>query len=166
MFARWSVHGRPGLQSRCIPRSAGQDQSLSSVSPMINRTSCGRTPGYRIRACQSIIVTGTFAPSRGATSLSRAPHLGRLRHGHRPLLERKAASRRCRHSPDRATRPRPFASSCERRLHDIVATRTTVRRRTGEDFAAFLRRVPRPARHKHRRRSRAFLGTHPAAMKL
>src|SRR3989442_7809356 len=58
------------------PALQGQEKSLQQrIADDLIALAGGVHPGYRIAHAKGIVVTGTFAPSRGATSLSRAPHL-------------------------------------------------------------------------------------------
>src|SRR5437762_14360849 len=77
MFARWSVGVGLVCSLACFPLALqGQDKSLQQrIADDFIALAGGVHPGYRIAHAKGIVATGTFAPSRGATSLSRAPHL-------------------------------------------------------------------------------------------
>src|SRR2546422_313407 len=77
MFAWWSVRVGLVCSLACYPLALqGQDKSLQQrIADDFIALAGGVHPGYRIAHAKGIVVTGTFAPSRGATSLSRAPHL-------------------------------------------------------------------------------------------
>src|SRR3989454_1356426 len=77
MFAWWSVRVGLVCGPACFPLALqGQDKSLPQrIADDFIALAGGVHPGYRIAHAKGIVVTGTFAPSRGATSLSRAPHL-------------------------------------------------------------------------------------------
>src|SRR3989442_7304429 len=67
-----------GILGGCArqPALQGQEKSLQQrIADDLIALAGGVRPGYRIAHAKGIVVTGTFAPSRGATSLSRAPHL-------------------------------------------------------------------------------------------
>src|SRR6059036_3860187 len=94
MFARWSVGVRLACSLASFPLALqGQDKSLQQrIADDFIALAGGVHPGYRIAHAKGIVLTGTFAPSRGATSLSRAPHLWRRRHRSSPATRTEAAS--------------------------------------------------------------------------
>src|SRR5439155_17388916 len=77
MFARWSVRVGLACSLACYPLALqGQDKSLQQrIADDFIALAGGVHPRYRIAHAKGIDATGTFAPSRGATSPSRAPHL-------------------------------------------------------------------------------------------
>src|SRR2546428_9917906 len=77
MFAWWSVRVGLACGLACYPLALqGQDQSLQRrIADDFIALAGGVHPGYRIAHAKGIIVTGSFALSRGATSLGRSPHL-------------------------------------------------------------------------------------------
>ena len=61
-----------------LPAQATQANLPQHIANDFIALAGGVHPGYRIVHAKGIIVTGTFAPSPGAKTLSRAPHFGRI----------------------------------------------------------------------------------------
>src|SRR5258705_7247199 len=140
MFARWSVHAGLACSLACYPLALqGQDQSLQQrIADDFIALAGGVHPGYRIAHAKGIIVTGTFAPSRGATSLSRAPHLVAAS---TPVIARYSNGSGVQTlpttAPTRCHAASPFASSCR-----TAPTRTSWRTRTTGSSSAPARTSP------------------------
>lgn len=122
----------------------------------------GSHQGYRITHAKGLIVTGTFTPAPGATSLSRAPHLSAAS---TPVIVRFSDGTGIPDIPDNNPNasPRGIAirfSFPNGTYTDIVAnSHNGFVVGTGEDFAAFLDAVIA-------KKPEAFLATHPAAKKF
>jgi catalase len=130
----------------------------------------GVHPGYRIAHAKGIVVTGTFTPSPGATSLSRAPHLAAAS---TPVIARYSNASGVPTVADNDPNAGIHGLAIRFQLPnnaftDIVAnSRNGFAVGTGEDFAAFLDAVvaTKPD-SKHPSPIEAFLGTHPAALRF
>jgi catalase len=130
----------------------------------------GAHQGYRIAHAKGIVVTGTFTPSPGATSLSRAPHLTAAS---TPVIARYSNASGiptiADNDPNAGIRGLALRFQLPKgAFTDIVAnTRNGFAVGTGEDFAAFLDAIlaTKPD-SKHPSPVEAFLGTHPAALRF
>src|SRR2546426_7137879 len=172
MFAWWSVRVGLVCGPACFPLALqGQDKSLPQrIADDFIALAGGVHPGYRIAHAKGIVVTGTFAPSRGATSLSRAPHLVTAS---TPVIARYSNGSGVPDVADNSPNAVPRGLALRFQLPngaytDIVAnSHNGFVVGTGEDFAAFLDAVlaTKPD-SKHPSPIEAFLGTHPAAMKF
>jgi len=162
MFARWSVGVGLVCSLACYPLALqGQDKSLQQrIADDFIALAGGVHPGYRIAHAKGIVLTGTFAPSRGATSLSRAPHLVTRS---TLVIARYSNGSGVPDVADNSPHAVPRGD-----YTDIVAnSHNGFVVGTGEDFAAFLDAVlaTKPD-SKHPSPIEAFLGTHPAALKF
>jgi catalase len=130
----------------------------------------GVHPGYRIAHAKGIVVTGTFTPSPGATSLSRAAH---LKDASTPVIARYSNASGiptiADNDPNATIRGLALRFTLPNGTYtDIVAnTRNGFAVGTGEDFAAFLDAIlaTKPD-SKHPSPIEAFFGTHPAALRF
>jgi catalase len=130
----------------------------------------GVHPGYRIAHAKGIVVTGTFTPSPGATSLSRAAHLTAAS---TPVIARYSNASGiptiADNDPNATIRGLALRFTLPNGTYtDIVAnTRNGFAVGTGEDFAAFLDAIlaTKPD-SKHPSPIEAFFGTHPAALRF
>src|SRR5438309_10538922 len=172
MFAWWSVRVGLVCSLACYPLALqGQDKSLQQrIADDFIALAGGVHPGYRIAHAKGIVVTGTFAPSRGATSLSRAPHLVT---GSTPVIARYSNGSGLPDVADNSPGAVPRGLALRFQLPnggytDIVAnSHNGFVVGTGEDFAAFLdAALATKPDSKHPSPIEAFLGTHPAAMKF
>ncbi len=172
MFARWSVRAGLACSLACYPLALqGQDQSLQQrIADDFIAPAGGVHPGYRIAHAKGIIVTGTFAPSRGATSLSRAPHLVAAS---TPVIARYSNGSGVPDVADNSPDAVPHGLALRFQLPngaytDIVAnSHNGFVVGTGEDFAAFLdAALATKPDSKHPSPIEAFLGTHPAAKRF
>src|SRR2546425_659045 len=172
MFARWSVRVGLACGLACYPLALqGQDKSLPQrIADDFIALAGGVHPGYRIAHAKGIVVTGTFAPSRGATSLSRAPHLVTAS---TPVIARYSNGSGVPDVADNSPHAVPRGLALRFQLRngaytDIVAnSHNGFVVGTGEDFAAFLdAALATKPDSKHPSPIEAFLGTHPAAMKF
>src|SRR3989475_10716399 len=172
MFARWSVGVGLVGSLACYPLALqGQEKSLQQrIADDFIALAGGVHPGYRIAHAKGIIVTGTFAPSRGATSLSRAPHLVTAS---TPVIARYSNGSGVPDVADNSPHAVPRGLALRSQLPngaytDIVATsHNGFVVGTGEDFAAFLdAALATKPDSKHPSPIEAFLGAHPAAMKF
>jgi len=172
MFARWSVRLGLACSLASYPLALqGQDKSLQQrIADDFIALAGGVHPGYRIAHAKGIVLTGTFAPSRGATSLSRAPHLVTAS---TPVIARYSNGSGVPDVADNSPHAVPRGLALRFQLPngaytDIVAnSHNGFVVGTGEDFAAFLDAVlaTKPD-SKHPSPIEAFLGTHPAALKF
>jgi catalase len=128
----------------------------------------GLHPGFRPAHAKGAMLTGTFTPSAGAASLSRAPHFHR---NSTPVTVRFSNSTGVPLMPDNDpnANPRGFAIRFQLAEHvhtDIVSHSTDgFPTRTGQEFLEFLRAAassdpskPSPSPIE------AFLGAHPKAL--
>src|SRR5712692_3341057 len=128
----------------------------------------GLHPGFRPAHAKGALLKGTFTPSTGAASLSRAPHLNRES---TPVTVRFSNSTGLPLLPDNdpKTNPRGLAIRFHLAEHvhtDIVSHSTDgFPTRTGQEFLEFLRALassgpstPSPTPIE------AFLGAHPKAL--
>jgi catalase len=128
----------------------------------------GPHPGFRPAHAKGLMLTGSFTPSAGAQSLSRAPHLSRKS---TPVTARFSNSTGLPAIPDNApeANPRGFAIRFNLGEHvhtDIVSHSTDgFPTRDGKQFLEFLQAagascpdVPSP------KPIEKFLGAHPAAL--
>ena len=172
MFARWSVRVGLACSLACYPLALqGQGKSLQQrIADDFVALAAGVHPGYRIAHAKGIVVTGTFTPSRGATALSRAPHLVAAS---TPVIARYSNGSGvpdvADNSPDAVPRGLALRFQLPNGAYtDIVAnSRNGFAVGTGEDFAAFLDAVlaTKPD-SRHPSPIEAFLGTHPAAKRF
>ena len=156
----------------CYPLALqGQDKSLPQrIADDFIALAGGVHPGYRIAHAKGIVVTGTFAPSRGAMSLSRAPHLVAAS---TPVIARYSNGSGVPDVADNSPYAVPRGLALRFQLPngaytDIVAnSHNGFVVGTGEDFAAFLdAALATKPDSKHPSPIEAFLGTHPAALKF
>jgi catalase len=130
----------------------------------------GVHPGYRIAHAKGIALTGTFTPSAGATSLTRAPY---VLAASTPVIARfsNASGIPTIGDNDPTAGIRGLAIRFQLpngAFTDIVDnTRNGFAVGTGEDFAAFLDAIiaTKPD-SKHPSPVEAFLGSHPAALRF
>lgn len=127
----------------------------------------GVHPGYRITHAKGIIVTGTFAPSPEAKSLSRAPHFTAAS---TPVIARYSTGGGVPDIADNNPGAVPRGLAIRFQLPDGAYTDIVANSHngfvvgTGDAFAAFLDAVlaTKPD-SKHPSPIEAFLGAHPAA---
>jgi catalase len=130
----------------------------------------GVHPGYRIAHAKGIVLTGTFTPSPGAASLSRAPFLTAAS---TPVIVRFSNASGiptiADNDPTSGIRGIAIRFQLPNGTYtDIVDnTRNGFAVGTGEDFAAFLDAIiaTKPD-SKHPSPVEAFLGSHPAALRF
>ena len=128
----------------------------------------GEHPGFRPAHAKGVLLAGTFTPSPGATSLSRAPHITRES---TPVTVRFSNSTGVPVIPDNDPNasPRGFAIRFNLAEHvhtDIVSHSTDgFPTHTGDEFLQFLRALASsdPA-NLSGSPLEAFLGSHPAAL--
>lgn len=119
----------------------------------------GLHPGFRPAHAKGIMLTGTFAPSADAPSLSRAPHLNQPL---TPVTVRFSNSTGVPVIPDNDPNADPRGMAIRFHLAEHVHTDIVSHSadgfptRTGEEFLEFLRALAAG-------KIEAFLGTHPAA---
>src|SRR2546425_1963074 len=153
------------------PALQGQEKSLQQrIADDLIALAGGVHPGYRIAHAKGIVVTGTFAPSRGATSLSRAPHLVAAS---TPVIARYSNGSGVPDVADNSPHAVPRGLALRFQLPngaytDIVAnSHNGFVVGTGEDFAAFLdAALATKPDSKHPSPIEAFLRTHRSAMKF
>src|SRR5438309_4206663 len=172
MFAWWSVRVGLVCSLACYPLALQRhDKRLPQriAADFIARAG-GVHHGYRSAHAKGIIVMGTFAPSHGATSLSRAPHLVTAS---TPVIARYSNGSGVPDVADNSPHAVPRGLTLRFQLPngaytDIVAnSHNGFVVGTGEDFAAFLdAALATKPDSKHPSPIEAFLGTHPAAMKF
>jgi catalase len=132
----------------------------------------GLHPGYRPAHAKGVMLTGTFTPAPGASSLTRAPHVVRPS---TPVTVRFSNSTGIPVIPDNNPNadPRGMAVRFHLGEHvhtDIVSHSTDgFPARTGEEFLAFLRAVAatdmtKPSDPANPSPIERFLGSHPAAL--
>jgi catalase len=128
----------------------------------------GLHPGFRPVHAKGIMLKGTFAPSRGAASLTRAPHINRES---TPVTTRFSDSTGVPLIPDNDPNagPRGFAVRFHLadRVHtDIIGHSTDgFPTRTGQEFLEFLRALASSDPSKLAGSPlEAFLGAHPKAL--
>lgn len=147
------------------------DENLLALSKDLLKqfdTIFGLHPGFRPAHAKGILLTGTFTPSAEATSVTRAPHMGRES---TPVTVRFSNSTGLPLVPDNDpnANPRGLAVRFNLAAHvhtDIVSHSTDgFPTRTGQEFLEFLGAVaasdpskPSPSPIE------TFLGTHPAAL--
>lgn len=172
MFARWSIGVALASSLACYPLALqGQERSLQQhIADDFVALAGGVHPGYRIAHAKGIVVTGTFAPSRGATALSRAPHLVAAS---TPVIARYSNGSGVPDVADNSPYAVPRGLALRFQLPsgaytDIVAnSHNGFVVGTGEDFAAFLdAALATKPDSKHPSPIEQFLGTHPAALKF
>jgi catalase len=130
----------------------------------------GPHPGFRPAHAKGLMLTGTFTPAEGATSLTKAPH---ITHASTPVTVRFSNSTGLPSIPDNApdANPRGFAIRFNLAEHvhtDIVSHSTDgFPTHDGYEFLAFLKaagasgpEVPSP------KPIEQFLGSHPAALRF
>ena len=129
----------------------------------------GVHPGFRPAHAKGVLLTGTFIPSSGAASLTRAPH---VQQASTPITVRFSNFAGIPTVPDndpRGASPRGFAVRFHLAAHvhtDIVAHSVDkFPSRTAEEFLEFLNAViaTDPA-GPHPNAIEQFLGAHPAAL--
>jgi catalase len=127
----------------------------------------GVHPGYRINHAKGIVLTGTFAPSPGATALSRAPHLSAPR---TPVIVRFSDPTGVPTIPDKDPHAWPKGIAVRFSLAngaytDIVSVaHNGFVVGTGEDFAAFLdAAIATKPDSRHPNPVEQFLASHPHA---
>jgi len=128
----------------------------------------GPHPGFRPAHAKGVLLTGTFSPSPGAASLSRAPHISRAA---TPVTARFSDATGIPLIPDNDPNASPRGLGIRFHLAEHVHTDIIGHSfdgfpvRTGQEFLEFLRAVaasskstspPSPVE--------AFLGSHPSAL--
>jgi catalase len=128
----------------------------------------GLHPGFRPAHAKGTLLTGTFTPSPGAASLTRAPHLNRES---TPVTVRFSNATGIPLIPD--TDPNAGPRACAIRFHlaerahtDIISHSTDgFPTRTGQEFLEFLRALASSDPSKLSGSPlEAFLGSHPKAL--
>jgi catalase len=128
----------------------------------------GLHPGFRPAHAKGTLVSGTFTPSSGAASLTRAPHLNRES---TPVTVRFSDATGIPLIPD--TDPNSNPHGCGIRFHlaervhtDIIGHSTNgFPTRTGQEFLEFLRALAASDPSKLSGSPlEAFLGSHPKAL--
>ncbi len=135
----------------------------------LNKVAGGPHPGFRANHAKGILVTGTFTPTREASSLSRAPHFAKAV----PVLVRFSDTTGVPNMPDASPDASPHGMAIRFNLADGASTdivsisANSFPAATPEDFLALLTAVaksgagvakPTPVEQ--------FLGTHPATLKF
>jgi catalase len=130
----------------------------------------GVHPGYRINHAKGIVLTGTFAPSPGATAVSRAPHFSAAS---TPVIVRFSDPTGVPAIPDKDPHAWPkgiavrfsFPNGAYTDIVSVAHNGFVVG--TGEDFAAFLdAAIATKPTSKHPNPVEQFLATHPNAKKF
>ena len=134
-----------------------------------NALSQGPHPGFRANHAKGVMVEGTFTPSPGAASFSKAPHFAQTV----PVLVRLSDPTGVPTLPDADPNASPHGMAIRFTLPDGAATdivsisANSFPVATPEDFLAFLQaagqsgpNAPKPTPIEK------FLGTHPAAVKF
>jgi catalase len=128
----------------------------------------GLHPGFRPAHAKGILLAGTFTPSPGAASLTRAPHMNRAS---TPVTVRFSDATGVPLIPD--TDPNSNPHGCAIRFHladrvhtDIISHSTDgFPTHTGQEFLEFFRAVASSDPSKLSGSPlEAFLGSHPAAL--
>jgi catalase len=130
----------------------------------------GLHPGFRPAHAKGTMLTGTFTPSPGATSLTRAPHIHRES---TPVTVRFSDSTGIPVVPDNDPNANPRGLAIRfhlaERVHTDIISHSTdgFPTRTGQEFLELLRAIattdpskPSPSPIE------IFLGTHPKALKF
>jgi catalase len=130
----------------------------------------GPQPGFRPAHAKGLMLTGTFTPAQGATSLTRAPHITRAS---TPVTVRFSNSTGLPSIPDNAPDANPRGLAIRFNLADHVHTDIVSHStdgfptRDGAEFLEFLKaagasgpEVPSP------KPIERFLGSHPAALRF
>ena len=130
----------------------------------------GPHPGFRPAHAKGLMLTGTFKPATGATSLTKAPHITRAS---TPVTARFSNSTGIPSIPDNApdANPRGLAIrfNLAEHVHTDIVSHTTdgFPTRDGAEFLEFLKAAgasgPEVASPKPIER---FLGSHPAALRF
>jgi catalase len=135
----------------------------------LNKVAGGPHPGFRANHAKGVLVTGTFTPTRQASSLSTAPHLAKAV----PVLVRFSDTTGVPNIPDASPDASPHGMAIRFQLPggastDIVSiSANSFPVSTPEDFLALLTAIsksgpgvakPTPVEQ--------FLGTHPATLKF
>jgi catalase len=130
----------------------------------------GLHPGFRPAHAKGMMLTGTFAPSRDAASLSRAPHLNRES---TPVTMRFSNATGIPLIPDNDPNANPRGAAirfnlAEHAHTDIISHSTDgFPTRTGQEFLEFLRALAASsASTQHPTPIEAFLATHPKALEF
>src|SRR5580658_2414950 len=128
----------------------------------------GLHPGFRPAHAKGTLLTGTFTPSPGAGSLTRAPHIV---NASTPVTMRFSDSTGIPVIPDNDPNANPHATAIRfhlgERVHtDIIAHSTDgFPTHTGAEFLEFLRAVAASGASKASPSPvEVFLGSHPAAL--
>jgi catalase len=131
-------------------------------------TMFGLHPGFRPAHARGVMLTGTFTPSPGASSLTKAPHITRPS---TPVTARFSSSTGLPLIPDNDPNANPrglaIRFSLAEHVHTDIVSHSTdgFPTRTGQEFLEFLRAAtstetskPSPVE--------MFLGTHPKALEF
>src|SRR3974377_961695 len=128
----------------------------------------GLHPGFRPAHAKGMMLSGTFAPSPEARSLTRAPHVTRES---TPVTVRFSNGTGLPLIPDNAPDSNPGGLAIRFHLADRVHTDIVSHStdgfptRTGQEFLDFLRAAAASAQSKASPSPiEAFLGSHPAAV--
>jgi catalase len=128
----------------------------------------GVHPGFRPAHAKGKMLKGTFIPSPGAASLSRAPHITR---DSTPITVRFSNSTGVPVIPDNDPNANPRGMAIRfhlaERVHTDIVSHSTdgFPTRTGEEFLEFLRALAATdMTHFSGSPLEAFLGSHPAAL--
>src|ERR1700722_2467033 len=128
----------------------------------------GIQPGFRPAHAKGAMLTGTFTPSPGAASLTRAPHMNRKS---TPVTVRFADSTGIPMIPDNDPNANPRGLAIRfylaERVHTDIISHSTdgFPTRTGEEFLEFLRALAASDPSKLSGSPlEAFLGAHPKAL--
>jgi catalase len=170
---RNSPGDRPGASEKARPSAEVPKQEANlpqQIADQLVLLAGGIHPGFRFMHAKGIVLTGSFTPARGASSVSRAAH---LRGGAVPVTVRFSDGTGVPNIPDTDPRAGPRGMSIRFTLPggaftDIVAiSHNGFVVGTGEDFLAFLKAIAatRPD-SPHPSPVEAFLGSHPRALKF
>ena len=128
----------------------------------------GQHPGYRPAHAKGVMLSGTFTPSSGAASLTRAPHMNRPS---TPVTVRFSNATGLPLIPDNLPNANPRGLAIRFHLADRVHTDIISHSadgfptRTGQELLEFLRAAASSDPSKLQGSPlEAFLGTHPAAL--
>src|SRR5262249_5968207 len=160
-------------EDRTMPLTT--DEKLLALSretiAVFDKANGGVHPGFRPAHAKGILLTGTFAPSREAATLTRAPHLHRNSTPVTVRFSDFAGIPTVAHNDPQGAGPRGFAVRFHLADHvhtDIIGHSVdNFPARTAEGLVQFLNALipPDPA-GPHPNAIERFLDTHPAASRF
>jgi catalase len=164
---------RTGAAEQAAPAANGVEPEASmpqQIADVMSQLNGGIHPGFRFAHAKGVVLTGTFTPAKGASSISRAAHLGG---GPVPVTARLSDGTGVPQINDDNENASPRGMAIRFSLPGGASTDIVANSHNGffvgtaEDFLAFLKSIAATGpTTPHPTPVEQFLGSHPRALKV